>query len=93
MDGPRAASPRCSAALYCAALEACAAIGPRLSIVAAREDLSARESLDQITRNARLEPSRALLLPGRAHGIALLRGESAEATRRVTKEALDRAWR
>lgn len=75
------------------ALEACAAIGPRLTIVAAREDLSARESLDQITRNARLEPSRALLLPGRAHGIALLRGESAEATRRVTKEALDRAWR
>ncbi len=76
-----------------AALEACAAIGPRLSIVAAREDLSARESLEQITRSARLDPSRALLLPGRAHGIALLRGESEAATRRLTKDALDRAWR
>ena len=75
------------------ALEASAAIGPRLTIVAAREDLSARESLEQIARDARLEPSRALLLPGRAHGIALLRGESAEATRRVMKDALDRAWR
>ncbi len=75
------------------ALEACAAIGPRLTIVAAREDLSARESLEQITRNAHLDPSRALLLPGRAHGIALLRGESEVATRRLTKDALDRAWR
>lgn len=75
------------------ALDAATEVAPRLSIVAAREDLSARESLEQITRSGRIEASRALLLPGRAHGMALLRLESEAPTRRLIEASLDRAWR
>lgn len=75
------------------ALDASPAVSQRLAIVAAKDDLSARESLEQISKTARLDPARALLLPGRAHGIALLRGESEAPTRRLVKAALDRAWR
>lgn len=75
------------------ALDASPAISQRLAIVAARDDLSARESLEQISKTARLDPARALLLPGRAHGVALLRGDTEAPTRRLMKAALDRAWR
>ncbi len=75
------------------ALQAAREAAPRLSLVAAREDLSARESIEQIARHAGLDRGRAVLLPGRAHGMALLRGESEAATRRVIQDSLDRAWR
>ncbi len=75
------------------ALEASKAAGPRLAIVAAREDLSARESLEQIARAAGLDGTRALLLPGRAHGRALLNTDSEGATRRLMRDAFDQTWR
>lgn len=75
------------------ALDASPAVASRLSIVAAKDDLSARESLEQISKTAHLEPPRALLLPGRAHGIALLHGDSETSARRLMKGALERAWR
>lgn len=75
------------------ALEAAAAAASRLTIVASRDDLSARESLEQIARTARLDGSRALLLPGRAHGRALLTADSEGPARRLMYEAFDRAWR
>jgi len=75
------------------ALEASKAAGPRLAMVAAREDLSARESLEQIARAAGLDGTRALLLPGRAHGRTLLNADSEDATRRLMRDAFDRAWR
>jgi len=75
------------------ALPAAREIAPRLSLVATREDLSARESLEQIAKAAGLDRSRAVLLPGRSHGMALLRGESEEPTRRLIQESLSRAWR
>lgn len=75
------------------ALQASPAVAQRLAIVAAKDDLSARESLEQISKTARLDPARALLLPGRAHGIALLQGDTEAPTRGMMKAALDRAWR
>ncbi|MBM4361036.1 MAG: alpha/beta hydrolase [Deltaproteobacteria bacterium] len=75
------------------ALEAAKAAAPRLAMVAAREDLSARESLEQIARAAGLDGKRALLLPGRAHGRELLNSDSESATRRLMRDAFDLAWR
>ena len=75
------------------AVPAATVVAQRLSIVAAREDLSARESLEQVARTAHLDGSRALLLPGRAHGRALLTGDAEAPTRALLRAALDRAWR
>lgn len=69
------------------------ALAPRLAIVAARDDLSARESLGQIARTAGLDDSRAVLLPGRAHGRALLSADAEPETRRVMQAMINRAWR
>ncbi|MSQ29269.1 MAG: alpha/beta hydrolase [Dehalococcoidia bacterium] len=75
------------------AVPAATVVAQRLSIVAAREDLSARESLEQVARAAHLDDSRALLLPGRAHGRALLTTDAEAPTRTLLRAALDRAWR
>lgn len=75
------------------ALEAATASASRLTIVASRDDLSARESLEQIARTAHLDGSRAVLLPGRAHGRTLLSTDAGGPTRRLMREAFDRAWR
>lgn len=65
----------------------------RIAAIAARDDLSARESLERLATAARLDATRAILLPGRAHGRALLTGGSEAATRRVIREMSDVAWR
>lgn len=75
------------------ALDAATVAAARLAIVASRDDLSARESLEQIARTARLDGSRAVLLPGRAHGRALLTTDAEEPTRRLMRDSFDRAWR
>ncbi len=75
------------------ALDAAKTAATRLAIVASRKDLSARESLEQVARTAGLDGSRALLLPGRAHGRALLSADSEAPTRRLMREAFDRTWR
>lgn len=75
------------------ALEAAKASASRLNVVASRDDLSARESLEQVIRATHLDPSRAVLLPGRAHGRTLLAGDSEAATRRMMLDAAERAWR
>lgn len=75
------------------AIDAAKQAAPRLAIIAARDDLSARESLEQLALHAGIDGSRAVLLPGRAHGLALLQGESEAPTRRLMRDTLVRAWR
>ena len=64
-----------------------------IAAVAARDDLSARESLTRLATAARLDGTRAVLLPGRAHGRDLLTGSSEAATRRLIREMSELAWR
>ena len=75
------------------ALDAAPAISGRLAIVASQDDLSARESLERIARTAPLDGARALLLPGRAHGRAVLTADAEGPARRLMRETFDRAWR
>ena len=65
----------------------------RLVLVAAREDLSARYSYEQLVDAAEVPPERRELIDGRAHGVELLAGAKGYSLRRFYEKALPGLFR